>query len=95
MSLLTGLLKRREALLLVAGVLLLGLIALRAPSFVTPANLAGVPAISVPAGLDANGLPLGLQVIGKPFDEETVFAVSAAVEQAAGFDALPALRAGG
>jgi aspartyl-tRNA(Asn)/glutamyl-tRNA(Gln) amidotransferase subunit A len=62
--------------------------------FTVPANLAGVPAISVPAGLDTNGLPLGLQVIGKPFDEETVFAVSAAVERAAGFDAVPALRAG-
>jgi aspartyl-tRNA(Asn)/glutamyl-tRNA(Gln) amidotransferase subunit A len=63
--------------------------------FTVPANLAGVPAISVPAGLDANGLPLGLQVIGKPFDEETVFAVAAALEQAAGFTALPAIRAGG
>ena len=61
--------------------------------FTVPADLAGVPAISVPAGLDANGLPLGLQVIGKPFDEETVFAVGAALERAAGFDALPALRA--
>jgi aspartyl-tRNA(Asn)/glutamyl-tRNA(Gln) amidotransferase subunit A len=63
--------------------------------FTVPANLAGVPAISIPAGLDANGLPLGLQVIGRPFDEETVFAVSAAVEQAAGFSALPHLRPGG
>jgi aspartyl-tRNA(Asn)/glutamyl-tRNA(Gln) amidotransferase subunit A len=63
--------------------------------FTVPANLAGVPAASIPAGLDANGLPLGLQVIGKPFDEETVFAVSAAIEQAAGFTAVPALRAGG
>jgi len=63
--------------------------------FTVPADLAGVPAASVPAGLDANGLPLGLQVIGKPFDEETVFAVSAALEQAAGFTALPAIRAGG
>jgi aspartyl-tRNA(Asn)/glutamyl-tRNA(Gln) amidotransferase subunit A len=62
--------------------------------FTVPANLAGVPAISVPAGLDANGLPLGLQVIGKSFDEETVFAVSAALEQAASFTALPAVRAG-
>jgi aspartyl-tRNA(Asn)/glutamyl-tRNA(Gln) amidotransferase subunit A len=61
--------------------------------FTVPADLAGVPAISVPAGLDANGLPLGLQVIGKPFDEETVFAVGAALERAAGFEALPALRA--
>jgi len=63
--------------------------------FTVPADLAGVPAASVPAGLDANGLPLGLQVIGKPFDEQTVFAVSAALEQAAHFDALPMLRAGG
>jgi aspartyl-tRNA(Asn)/glutamyl-tRNA(Gln) amidotransferase subunit A len=62
--------------------------------FTVPANLAGVPAMSVPAGLDTNGLPLGLQVIGKPFDEETVFAVSAAIEIAAGFTALPAIRAG-
>jgi aspartyl-tRNA(Asn)/glutamyl-tRNA(Gln) amidotransferase subunit A len=61
--------------------------------FTVPANLAGVPAASIPAGLDANGLPLGLQVIGKPFDEETVFAVSAAIEQAADFTALPSLRA--
>ena len=61
--------------------------------FTVPADLAGVPAMSVPAGLDANGLPLGLQVIGKPFDEETVFAVVAALEQAAGFTALPTIRA--
>jgi aspartyl-tRNA(Asn)/glutamyl-tRNA(Gln) amidotransferase subunit A len=63
--------------------------------FTVPSNLAGVPASSVPAGLDANGLPLGLQVIGRPFDEETVFAVSAEIERAAGFSALPAIRAGG
>jgi len=62
--------------------------------FTVPADLAGVPAISVPAGLDANGLPIGLQVIGKPFDEETVFAVGAAIERAASFDALPTIRAG-
>jgi len=58
-----------------------------------PANRAGVPGISVPAGLDANGLPLGLQVIGKSFDEETMLAVGAALERAAGFDALPQIRA--
>jgi aspartyl-tRNA(Asn)/glutamyl-tRNA(Gln) amidotransferase subunit A len=63
--------------------------------FTVPANLAGVPAASIPSGLDANGLPLGLQIIGRPFDEETVFAVSAAIEQAANFTALPSLRAGG
>ena len=64
-------------------------------AFTIPASMAGVPGMSVPAGLDADGLPLGLQVIGRPFDEETVFAVSAALEQAAGFSALPAIRAGG
>ena len=63
--------------------------------FTVPANLAGVPAASIPAGLDANGLPLGLQVIGKAWDEETMFAVAAAVEQAAGFTAIPSLCAGG
>lgn len=63
--------------------------------FTVPANLAGVPAISVPAGLDANGLPLGLQVITRNFDEETMFAVAAELERAAGFDALPMIRAGG
>ena len=61
--------------------------------FTVPASLAGVPAMSVPAGLSAEGLPLGLQVIGKHFDEETVFAVSAALERAAGFTALPEVRA--
>jgi aspartyl-tRNA(Asn)/glutamyl-tRNA(Gln) amidotransferase subunit A len=62
--------------------------------FTVPASLAGVPAMSVPAGLSAEGLPLGLQVIGKHFDEETVFAVSSVLERAAAFTALPALRAG-
>ncbi len=63
--------------------------------FTVPASLAGVPAMSVPAGLSAEGLPLGLQVIGRHFDEETVFAVSGAIERAAGFVAKPALMAGG
>ena len=58
--------------------------------FTVPADLAGIPAMSVPAGLDSTGLPLGLQVMGRPFDEETVFAVSAALEQAANFTARPA-----
>ena len=62
--------------------------------FTVPANMAGVPGMSVPAGLDGQGLPLGLQVIGRPFDEETMFAVGAALERAAGFSALPATRAG-
>jgi aspartyl-tRNA(Asn)/glutamyl-tRNA(Gln) amidotransferase subunit A len=63
--------------------------------FTVPASLAGVPAMSVPAGLDAQGLPLGLQIIGRHFDEETMFAVGGALESAAGFKSLPALRAGG
>ena len=62
--------------------------------FTVPASMAGVPGLSVPAGLDGQGLPLGLQVIGRPFDEETVFAVGAALERAAGFHHLPSIRAG-
>ena len=61
--------------------------------FTVPASMAGVPGISVPAGLDSNGLPLGLQVIGRPFDEETVFAVSQVIEDAAAFSAMPQMRA--
>lgn len=52
--------------------------------FTVTVNLAGLPAISVPAGLDGQGLPLGLQLIGKPFDEETLFAAGQVIEQAAG-----------
>jgi len=62
--------------------------------FTVNGNLAGIPGISVPAGVNADGLPLGLQVLGKPFDEEMVFAVGAEIERAAGFAATPALRAG-
>jgi aspartyl-tRNA(Asn)/glutamyl-tRNA(Gln) amidotransferase subunit A len=62
--------------------------------FTVPGDLAGIPAMSVPAGLDSAGLPLGLQVMGRPFDEETVFAVGAAIERAAGFTARPRLRVG-
>jgi aspartyl-tRNA(Asn)/glutamyl-tRNA(Gln) amidotransferase subunit A len=52
--------------------------------FTVTVNMAGLPGISVPAGLDAQGLPLGLQLIGRPFDEETLFALGAVVEKAAG-----------
>jgi aspartyl-tRNA(Asn)/glutamyl-tRNA(Gln) amidotransferase subunit A len=58
--------------------------------FTVPANLAGLPGISVPAGLDAQGLPLGLQILGRPLDEGTVFSVAAAIEKAANFRAKPA-----
>lgn len=57
--------------------------------FTVTTNLAGLPGMSVPAGLDKNGLPLGLQVIGKALDEGTVFAVGAALERAAQFTAKP------
>jgi aspartyl-tRNA(Asn)/glutamyl-tRNA(Gln) amidotransferase subunit A len=52
--------------------------------FTVTVNMAGLPAISVPAGLDVQGLPLGLQLIGQPFAEETLFALGAAIERAAG-----------
>lgn len=52
--------------------------------FTVTVNMAGLPAISVPAGLDSKGLPLGLQLIGRPFEEETLFRASYVIEQAAG-----------
>jgi aspartyl-tRNA(Asn)/glutamyl-tRNA(Gln) amidotransferase subunit A len=57
--------------------------------FTVPASLAGVPAMSLPAGVDTAGLPLGLQIIGRPWDEEMVLRVGAAVERAANFTAMP------
>ncbi|MEO1192210.1 MAG: Asp-tRNA(Asn)/Glu-tRNA(Gln) amidotransferase subunit GatA [Pseudomonadota bacterium] len=62
--------------------------------FTVPASLAGLPAISVPAGLSSAGLPLGLQVIGKAFDEEMVFRVGHALEMAAHFTHQPQRMAG-
>jgi len=53
--------------------------------FTVPVNLAGLPAISVPAGYDKNKLPLGLQLIGKAFDEQTILNLSLAIEKRAGF----------
>nr|WP_319383062.1 Asp-tRNA(Asn)/Glu-tRNA(Gln) amidotransferase subunit GatA [uncultured Roseibium sp.] len=52
--------------------------------FTVTVNMAGLPGISVPAGLDKDGLPLGLQLIGKPFDEATLFQVGQVIEDAAG-----------
>ncbi len=52
--------------------------------FTVTVNMAGLPGIAVPAGVDAQGLPLGLQLIGRPFDEETLFSLGAVIEQAAG-----------
>ncbi len=58
--------------------------------FAVPASLAGLPAMSVPCGLNAQGLPLGLQVIGRAFDEQGVLNAGLAIERRAGFIAHPA-----
>jgi aspartyl-tRNA(Asn)/glutamyl-tRNA(Gln) amidotransferase subunit A len=63
--------------------------------FTVPANLAGLPAISVPAGLSGDGLPLGLQITGRAFDEETVLRVAEVLESAASFRHLPSFVARG
>ncbi len=57
--------------------------------FTVPASLAGLPGISVPAGLSSDGLPLGLQLIGRAYDEETVLRTAGVLEQAANFTAKP------
>ncbi len=53
--------------------------------FTIPASLAGIPGIAVPAGLSLDGLPLGLQILSKPWDEQSAFDVAFAIEQASGF----------
>ena len=58
--------------------------------FTVTVNLAGLPGMSVPAGLDKSGLPLGLQLIGRALDEGTLFALGGAIEKAANFRAKPA-----
>ena len=63
--------------------------------FTVPANLAGLPGMAVPAGLNAEGLPLGLQILGRPFDEATLYSIGRVIEDAAAFDAVPSRRAGG
>jgi len=57
--------------------------------FTVPSSLAGLPAMSVPGGLDASGLPLGLQIIGRALDEQGVLNAGLAIEQRAGFTARP------
>jgi aspartyl-tRNA(Asn)/glutamyl-tRNA(Gln) amidotransferase subunit A len=57
--------------------------------FSVPASLAGLPAMSVPSGLNGQGLPLGLQIIGRPFDEQSVLDAGLAIEQRAKFSARP------
>ena len=58
--------------------------------FTVPSSLAGLPAMSVPGGLDAHGLPLGLQIIGRALDEQGVLNAGLAIEERAGFSARPA-----
>ncbi|EDP66034.1 DNA polymerase IV [alpha proteobacterium BAL199] len=62
--------------------------------FTVPASLAGLPGLSVPAGLSARGLPLGLQVLGRMFDEPMVLRVGRAIEKAATFTSRPAMLEG-
>ena len=62
--------------------------------FTIPANLAGVPAISVPCGLDSAGLPIGLQLTAPVLDEATLFRAAAALESDLGLDLRPPLLAG-
>jgi len=62
--------------------------------FTVPSSLAGLPAISVPAGLSRDGLPLGLQIIGRAFDEETVLLIAEVLESAAQFRQVSSFVAG-
>jgi aspartyl-tRNA(Asn)/glutamyl-tRNA(Gln) amidotransferase subunit A len=62
--------------------------------FTVPCSLAGLPAVSVPAGLSAEGLPLGLQIIGRAFDEATILRVAELIERAAAFRHRPSFVAG-
>ncbi len=57
--------------------------------FAVPASLAGLPAMSVPAMLNSDGLPLGLQLVGKAYDEQTVLDAGLAIQQRSGFDHAP------
>ena len=53
--------------------------------FTVPVNLAGLPGISLPAGVDKNGYPLGLQIIGKPFDEQSILNIAYSMEEKINF----------
>jgi aspartyl-tRNA(Asn)/glutamyl-tRNA(Gln) amidotransferase subunit A len=54
-----------------------------------PVNLAGIPAISIPAGLAKDGLPIGLQIIGNILREDNIFRAAYSLEKAIGFDKIP------
>jgi aspartyl-tRNA(Asn)/glutamyl-tRNA(Gln) amidotransferase subunit A len=57
--------------------------------FTVTVNMAGLPGLVAPCGLSSDGLPLGLQLIGRPFEEETLFSLGSALEQAAPKIELP------
>jgi aspartyl-tRNA(Asn)/glutamyl-tRNA(Gln) amidotransferase subunit A len=57
--------------------------------FTVPVNLAGLPGLALPAGLSREGLPLGLQLIGRAFEEETLLRIGGVIEEAACFTARP------
>ena len=57
--------------------------------FTVTVNMAGLPGMTVPAGFSANGLPLGMQLIGKPFDEASILKAAGHIEEAAGLDLDP------
>lgn len=63
--------------------------------FTVPANLAGLPGMSVPAGLNQSGLPLGLQILAKPFDEASIYKVGKIIEDSARISTMPQRMAGG
>ena len=57
--------------------------------FTVPVNLAGLPAMSVPVGLDKKNLPVGMQLIGNSFDEESILSIASCIEKSAKFDLRP------
>ena len=63
--------------------------------FTAPASLTGIPAVSVPSGLDDRGLPLSLQIMGRPFEEAAVFRMARAFEIQGSFQLAPTFRGGG
>ena len=58
-------------------------------AFTVPVNLAGLPAVSVPVGLDKGNLPIGMQLIGNSFDEESILSIASCIEKSAKFDLTP------
>ncbi len=60
--------------------------------FTTPASLVGLPAVAIPSGFDEQGLPLSLQVMGKPFGEATVFRACRAFERELGWVVAPSFK---